>query len=76
MKRNGKRSQIEGEKKTQNLRHINLKISKKAKSSAESSVSSTKRPTRKKKTIERYSSLQNSASQASRKPFQMVKVII
>lgn len=76
MKRNGKRSQIEGEKITQNLRQITLKISKKAISSAESSVSSMKRPTRQRKTIERYSSLQNSASRAFRKPFQIAKVVI
>ncbi|KAK1363287.1 hypothetical protein POM88_038848 [Heracleum sosnowskyi] len=65
--------QTEGEKKTQNSRQSNLKISKKATSSAESPVTSMMRPTRKRKTIERYSSLRTSASRASCKPFPIVK---
>ena len=69
-----KTSEIHGKKRTRNSKQSDLRILKKARSSEESPVTSMKRSTRKRKTIERYSSLWTSASRAASKPFPRVEV--
>nr|XP_017217641.1 PREDICTED: uncharacterized protein LOC108195199 isoform X1 [Daucus carota subsp. sativus] len=68
-----KTSDLHGKKRIRNSKQSHLRILKKARSSAESPVTSMKRSTRKRKTIERYSSLWASASRAASKPFPCEK---